>query len=278
VAAEPFSGAVLVGGASSRMGRDKAELFADGVEDALRRAGASEVLRVGRAAMPDDVEGAGPLGGIATALQRATDDVVVVLACDLVAVTPDGIRMVVAALTDDADVALPPGQPLHAAWRRRALPTVLAALEAGRFAVRAAIDGLRAVEVGGLDPRWLANVNSPEDLVQTECVADTAVPEVDIDELTQRRAAGAHLVDVRTPKEYVAGHVPGAVLLPLSELGDRWEEVPEGDVLVICQTGARSARAVEALNGAGRTTVNVAGGTKAWMEAGRPVVTGPNPE
>jgi rhodanese-related sulfurtransferase len=107
-------------------------------------------------------------------------------------------------------------------------------------------------------------------------MADDAVPEIDVDELARRQAAGAPVIDVRTPEEYEGGHVPGAVLLPLGELESRWEEVPEGDVLVICQSGARSARAVAALNGAGRTTTNVAGGTKAWIAAGRPVVTGPN--
>jgi rhodanese-related sulfurtransferase len=69
------------------------------------------------------------------------------------------------------------------------------------------------------------------------------------------------------------------VLLPLDELGDRWEEIPDGiEVLVICATGARSGRAVQALNDAGRTTVNVAGGTKGWIAAGHPVVTGTDPQ
>jgi rhodanese-related sulfurtransferase len=107
-------------------------------------------------------------------------------------------------------------------------------------------------------------------------VAD--VPEIDIEELADRREAGAYVLDVRNPDEYEEGHVPGAVLLPLGELNARWEEVPEGEVLVICKSGARSARAVEALNGVGRTTVNVAGGTMAWIRAGFDVVTGPSPE
>jgi rhodanese-related sulfurtransferase len=47
---------------------------------------------------------------------------------------------------------------------------------------------------------------------------------------------------------------------------------------VICRSGARSARAVEALNGAGRTTVNVGGGMLAWLDAGHPVVIGSAPQ
>ena len=268
-----FSGAVLVGGRSSRMGVDKASLFADRVEAALRAAGAAEVLRIGGPEHPDDHPGSGPLGGIATALRHAAHDPVVVLACDLPAVHPDGIARVVDAL-GSADVALPPGEPLHAAWRRRALPAIDWAIRAGDLAVRAAIARLHAVEVHGLDPAWLANVNSPADLVHTERVAEPEVPEIDVAELARRHAAGAYVLDVRTPEEYAEAHVPGAVLLPLQELQERWEEVPEGEVLIICRSGARSMTAAKALNGAGRTTTNVAGGTLAWIDAGNPVETG----
>lgn len=266
-----FTGAVLAGGASARMGADKAALFGDRVAAALTAAGAAEVLVI----VEDDRPGHGPLGGIATALRQAAHDVVVILACDLPFAHPDGIRAVVDALGDH-DVALPPGEPLHGAWRRRALVEVDAAIDGSTLAVKAALDRLRVLEVPGLDPRWLTNVNRPTDLVQTGPMAD--VPEIDVDELARRRAAGAFVLDVRNPDEYVEGHVPGAVLLPLGELNDRWQEVPEGEVLVICRSGARSGRAVEALNGVGRTTVNVAGGTMAWIDAGNPVVTGPDPE
>jgi molybdopterin-guanine dinucleotide biosynthesis protein A/rhodanese-related sulfurtransferase len=286
--APSFSGAVLVGGRSRRLGVDKAVLFADGVERALRDAGADEVLRIGRgehvsrsggrSGLVDDVADVGPLGGIATALRVARHEIVVVLACDLPNVHADGIRMVVAGLDADADVdvALPPGQPLHAAWRRSALPEVLALIGRGQLAVWAAIERLSSVEVSGLDPAWLVNVNEPADLHQTGPMADPAVPEIDVTELARRHAAGAYVVDVRQPDEYEAGHVPGAVLIPLDQLGDRWDEVPEGEVLVICQGGGRSAAAVKALNEAGRTTVNVAGGTKAWIDAGNPVDSGPS--
>ena len=104
------------------------------------------------------------------------------------------------------------------------------------------------------------------------------VPEVDVTELARALEGGAPLVDVRTEDEYVGGHVPGAALLPLSELNDRYTELPvEQEVYVICAVGARSAAAVEALNRAGYRTVNVAGGTTAWVEAGLPVVEGPAP-
>jgi molybdopterin-guanine dinucleotide biosynthesis protein A/rhodanese-related sulfurtransferase len=276
----PFTGTVLVGGTSTRLGADKVVLFADDVARALRDAGAAEVLRVGRDDLPDEPTGVGPLGGIAAALRHAAHDVVVILACDLPDVHPDGIRLVVEALAadPDADVAIPPGEPLHGAWRRSAITAVEAAIASRRLAVRGALDRLRVVEVHGIDPAWLLNVNTPADLVQTATVAADDVPEIDVSDLAGRRAGGAHLVDVRRPDEYENGHVAGAVLIPLDELGARWEEVPaDAEVLVICHTGARSARAVQALNRAGRRTFNVAGGTKAWIEAGNPVVTGAEP-
>jgi rhodanese-related sulfurtransferase len=109
-------------------------------------------------------------------------------------------------------------------------------------------------------------------------VTDEVVPEVDVAALAGALEAGAPLVDVRTEDEYVGGHVPGATLLPLHELGQRHAELPaEEQVYVICQVGGRSAAAVAALNRAGYRTVNVSGGTVAWVEAGRPVVEGPAP-
>lgn len=101
------------------------------------------------------------------------------------------------------------------------------------------------------------------------------VPEIDTEGLAAALEDGAPLVDVRMPDEYTEVHVPGAVLIPLPELGGRTGEVPsDRRVYVICATGARSAAAVEALNNAGWDTVNVAGGTKAWAAEGRPVESG----
>ncbi|RFP63375.1 rhodanese-like domain-containing protein, partial [Hymenobacter lapidiphilus] len=56
------------------------------------------------------------------------------------------------------------------------------------------------------------------------------------------------LLDVREPPEFAAGHLPGAVSLPLSVLEARAAEVPAtGPVVVYCQGGTRSARAVALL-------------------------------
>jgi rhodanese-related sulfurtransferase len=102
------------------------------------------------------------------------------------------------------------------------------------------------------------------------------VPEVDIDEARRRIDAGTPVIDVREPAEYAEGHVPGAPLIPLGEVAERISEVPTGEVLVICRSGARSARAAELLRAHGIDAVNVAGGTLAWIDAGGPVAHGPS--
>lgn len=107
-------------------------------------------------------------------------------------------------------------------------------------------------------------------------VSRMAVPEIDVGELAALREQGIVLIDVRNPDEFESFRVSGARLIPLPEVPERIEEIPDDQtVYVICKTGARSARAVEFLNRQGHDTVNVRGGTQAWVEAGRPVESGP---
>lgn len=89
----------------------------------------------------------------------------------------------------------------------------------------------------------------------------------------QDRSARADipLVDVRETDEFAAGHVPGAINLPMSSLGEHLDELPDGAFDVICQAGGRSARVVEALEARGYDATNVEGGTGAWIDAGYPV-------
>ena len=106
-----------------------------------------------------------------------------------------------------------------------------------------------------------------------------SAPEINIDELATARANGpVRLVDVRQPEEYEAGHVPGAKLIPLADVVARVGEIPaEGPVYVICQTGSRSQRAADYFRTRGIEAYNVAGGTKAWTDAGKDTVHGPFP-
>ena len=100
--------------------------------------------------------------------------------------------------------------------------------------------------------------------------------EVSIDELAAARADGAVVVDVREPSEYVQGHVPGAVLVPLGEVPARYRELPTARRLyVVCASGNRSRRATDYLVGQGRDACSVQGGMAAWSGSGHPVVVGP---
>ena len=85
---------------------------------------------------------------------------------------------------------------------------------------------------------------------------------------------GAMVLDIRTPAEFAAGHVPNARNIPLSELEKRASELTGNKpVLICCATGARSGRAIAVLQKAGREQVfNMAGGLQAWSQAGLPVV------
>ncbi len=104
------------------------------------------------------------------------------------------------------------------------------------------------------------------------------VPEIDIVTLEERMGGGAVVIDVREDDEYTGGHVAGAVHIPLSTVPDRVEELPPVDAFyVICHSGGRSGRAVQFLRGQGLDATNVAGGTSAWIDSGRAVVTGSDP-
>ncbi|WP_309065851.1 rhodanese-like domain-containing protein [Microbacterium sp.] len=92
---------------------------------------------------------------------------------------------------------------------------------------------------------------------------------ITVDQLAAR--TGVPLIDVRERHEFAAGHVPGAVNLPMSELGDRLEELPGEAFDVICELGGRSARVVQALEARGYDATNVEGGTAEWVAQGRPV-------
>jgi molybdenum cofactor guanylyltransferase len=177
----PVGGAVLVGGASRRMGRPKALIDVGGspmavrVAEALGDGGCAPVRLVGDGTLPDDVgypvvgdrwPGEGPLGGVITALLDAGGDVVVA-ACDLPdldAATVRAIRDAPGADEAEAVVATTDRlEPALARWNQRALEQLTALFAAGERALHAALGSLDVIEVA-VDPTALRNVNSPGDL------------------------------------------------------------------------------------------------------------------
>jgi rhodanese-related sulfurtransferase len=84
----------------------------------------------------------------------------------------------------------------------------------------------------------------------------------------------AVFLDVREPDEWQAGHVEGAVHIPLADLPARINELsPDDNMVVICRSGARSGRAVAWLNQNGFDVLNVDGGMVAWAAAGQKMVS-----
>ena len=101
--------------------------------------------------------------------------------------------------------------------------------------------------------------------------------EVSVSEAADLRDAGAFMLDVREPEEWMAGHIPGATLIPLGELASRVSEVPaDQQVVVVCRSGNRSATGRDILRDAGLEQVtSMAGGMNQWAGAGYETVTGP---
>jgi rhodanese-related sulfurtransferase len=98
-------------------------------------------------------------------------------------------------------------------------------------------------------------------------VAAVPYSEVEPDEVKARIARGedVFLLDVREPDEVEAWAYPIGVNIPLGQLGDRLDELPgEQTIVVACHVGGRSAVAAQALSDAGWTAENLAGGAVAW--------------
>ena len=82
---------------------------------------------------------------------------------------------------------------------------------------------------------------------------------------------GMMLLDVRTNKEYEGGHIPGAVHVPLSDIGDKIKKLKKDKELVVyCQSGNRSIWAIKRLMGMGyKNLSNLKGGYNAWKRTHR---------
>lgn len=181
-----IAGAVLTGGSSRRMGRDKALIEIDGepmvdrVGAVLERAGCIRVVAVGPASLAgrlqhiDDLyPGEGPLGGILTAFSALANEaeLVCVLACDLPSLDAVTInKLLHVAREGDSpsafDVVMARTdrlEPLCAIWSRRCAPTLQSAFDDGQRAIHAVLQSLTVTAVQ-VAPAALHNVNTPDDL------------------------------------------------------------------------------------------------------------------
>ncbi|WP_323792750.1 rhodanese-like domain-containing protein [Nocardioides sp.] len=100
-----------------------------------------------------------------------------------------------------------------------------------------------------------------------------SIPTVSLSGVPDPLPEGLAVLDVREQAEYDAGHVDGAVHVPLMDLPDRVGEVSQGQTLVVCRVGGRSAQATGWLAEQGYDVVNLDGGMLDWEAAGRPMVS-----
>jgi len=78
-------------------------------------------------------------------------------------------------------------------------------------------------------------------------------------------------VDVREPGEWDAGHIAGALWIPMGEFADRLSELPQGRLAIVCRSGVRSGVVADWLERSGVDAVNLAGGMQAWQAASLPI-------
>ena len=108
-----------------------------------------------------------------------------------------------------------------------------------------------------------------------ETVALVTPKEIEVSTLYEKKQQGSPtIIDVRTPEEFAAGHVPNAQNIPLDTLEKRYSELTphkESEIFLICASGRRSQKAAEILSEKGFThAINVTGGTSGWQAKGYP--------
>ncbi len=193
---------ILAGGASSRMGRDKALLEIGGVPLLARTARLLEPLVAGVTVIgpperytasglhvvPDDWPGLGPLGGIATALGISRREWSLIVGCDLPYLSAAWLEwLITRALASPADALVPEStrglEPLCAIYRTRCGPALAAAVTAG---VRKVFDAVTRLAPERLTPaQWQAlalgvepfkNMNTPEDYAEARAKLEEKSP------------------------------------------------------------------------------------------------------
>ncbi len=83
------------------------------------------------------------------------------------------------------------------------------------------------------------------------------------------------ILDVREPEEFVSGHIPGAVLIPMGKVIQRSGEIPtDREILVVCHSGSRSRTIALRLASNGYKAANLRGGMFAWERERLPVTKG----
>lgn len=154
---------------------------------------------------------------------------------------------------------------------------ILGAQAIGRSGADKRIDVIAAAITGGITASALADLElayapqfgSAKDPVNMlGYIADNlrtgTARTVQWHEVEELQAQGVHVVDVRTPGEVAKGTIPGATNVPVDELRDRLDELPDGPLVVTCQVGQRGHVAARLLTQLGRDVRNLDGGYRTW--------------
>jgi molybdopterin-guanine dinucleotide biosynthesis protein A len=172
------AGYVLVGGRSSRMGRDKALLPFRGrtlvecvAQNVLAAAGSVKLVGdpskygfLGLPVIEDRTPDCGPLSGIEAALADSTAALTLITACDMPSLNPDFLDWILReAANSTADVTWVENEPLCGAYRPSAHTAAAAALSNGRYKVLSAFANLNVRCLTPTDTSPLANANTPEE-------------------------------------------------------------------------------------------------------------------
>ncbi|MSV28309.1 MAG: molybdenum cofactor guanylyltransferase [Bryobacterales bacterium] len=184
IAPVDIAGFILVGGRSSRMGRDKARLPASGGCLATRAAEAAANVcgsvnlvgepllygNLGYPVIPDEIGGCGPLAGITAALAVSKAPWNLILACDMPEAGEDFLKRLLEQVSGagGADAVIPAGpsgqlEPLCAVYHRRCLPVFRIALDRGTRRIAEALKDVNTVIWTVADARPFQNVNTPEE-------------------------------------------------------------------------------------------------------------------
>ena len=157
---------------------------------------------------------------------------------------------------------------------------ILGAQGVGREGVDKRIDviatairtGLTAPELADLELAYAPPFGSAKDPVNmlgymADNILSGLTESVQWSELADRMSSGATLIDVRTPGEFTAGHIDGAINIPVDDLRERFAEIPKENVIVTCQVGQRGHTASTLLRELGIKAANLDGGYATWSHS-----------
>ena len=185
---------------------------------------------------------------------------------------PGGEKMVLKLLADPVTHVILGAQAVGGAGTDKRIDVIATAMRGG----------LTAPDLADLELAYAPPYGSAKDPVNMlGYIADHRLHDrersVQWHELAAREAAGAVLVDVRTPAEHADGHIPGSRNLPLDELRERCHELPQAEIIAYCQAGQRAHTAPALLHAHGFTAASLDGGSLPWSAARRRTGHGPNP-